>query len=321
VPDPASAAPRGEFALIARLAAALGPPGAAVRQGIGDDCALLHPDLVWSLDLLVEDVHFRRSTTTPEDLGWKALAVNLSDLAACAAAPVAALAGVTLGPAVDGDEVERLYAGLRACADAYGCPVVGGDLSRGPALALAVTVLGRAGRPLRRDGAQPGDGLYVTGELGGSEAGRLVLEGLAPAPPEAAALAARHRRPTPRLAEAAALAGVASAALDVSDGVASDARQLAAASGVALVVDLDALPLQAGVSAVAAARGLHPSVLAGSGGEDYELLVALDDGRAATAGVALTRIGRVEAGPPSVRFTGVAADAELRGFDHLAAAP
>jgi thiamine-monophosphate kinase len=321
VPDPASAAPRGEFALIARLAATLGSPGAAVRQGIGDDCALLHPDLVWSLDLLVEDVHFRRSTTTPEDLGWKALAVNLSDLAACAAAPVAALAGVTLGPALPEDEVERLYRGLRACADAYGCPVVGGDLSRGPALSLAVTVLGRAEHPLRRDGARPGDGLYVTGELGGSEAGRLVLEGLVPAPAEADALAARHRRPVPRLHEAAVLAGIASAALDVSDGIASDARQLAVASGVAVVVDLDALPLQAGVAAVAAARGVHPSVLAASGGEDYELLVTLDEARVAAAGVALTRIGTVEAGPPSLRFTGAAAGAELRGFDHLAEGP
>jgi thiamine-monophosphate kinase len=173
---------------------------------------------------------------------------------------------------------------------------------------------------LRRDGARPGDGLYVTGELGGSEAGRLVLEGLVPAPPEAAALAARHRRPVPRLREAAALAGIASAGLDVSDGVASDARQLAAASGVTVVVDLDALPVQAGVAAVAAARGLDAAVLAASGGEDYELLVALQPARAAAAGVALTRIGTIEAGEPAVRFTGAAATADLRGFDHLAGA-
>ena len=307
-----------EFALIRRLGAILGRPGAEVVEGIGDDCALLSPDLVWSLDLLVEDVHFRRSTSSLDDIGWKALAVNLSDLAACAAEPIAALVGLALGPGAAEADAERLYVGLAACAGAYGCPVVGGDVSRGPALALAVTVLGRSQRPLRRSTARPGDLVCVTGELGGSEAGRLVLEGAAPAPAEADALAERHRRPRPRLAEAAALREIASAGLDVSDGVASDARRLAEASSVIVAIDLDALPVQAGVAAVAGAVGLSPTIFAATGGEDYELLVTVAADAVGSAGCALTPIGRIEAGAARVRFEGAGARADLAGFDHLA---
>jgi thiamine-monophosphate kinase len=196
--------------------------------------------------------------------------------------------------------------------------VVGGDISRGPVLTLAVTALGRTAAPALRDGARPGDVLAVTGPLGGSGAGFAVLEGRVELPAALAAAAIeRHRRPRPRLAEGQALAGTVHAMLDVSDGVASDALRLAEASGATTVVDLDTLPLDTGVAEAAAALGLAPGVLAATGGEDYELLVAVPADRMATAGVPLHVIGRVEAGPPAVRFEGAGARDDLSGWDHL----
>jgi thiamine-monophosphate kinase len=307
----------GEFDLIARLAAALGPAGTGVTTGIGDDAAVLAPDLVVSTDLTVEDVHFRRATTGLADLGWKALAVAVSDLAAMGAEPLGAVIGLALGPGWTPDDVVAVYGGVGECALACGCPVVGGDVSRAAALVLAVTVFGRAAAPVTRAGARPGDVLAVTGSLGGSEAGRLLLEREAREAPGLAELSLRHRRPVPRLADGRALAAVVHAMLDVSDGVASDARRLAEASGVRVEVDLDALPLQAGVAAVAVDVGVEPGVFAARGGEDYDLLVALPEDALASAPVPLTRIGRILEGPAGVTFTGAGADPALEGFDHL----
>ncbi len=308
----------GEFDLIARLAAVLGPLGAGVTTGIGDDAAVLAPDLVVSTDLTVEDVHFRRATTGLADLGWKALAVAVSDLAAMGAEPLGAVVGLALGPGWTADDVVAVYGGVAECALASGCPVVGGDVSRAAALVLAVTVFGRADGPVTRAGARVGDVLAVTGSLGGSEAGRLLLEGDAADAPELADLTRRHRRPVPRLAAGRALAASVHAMLDVSDGVASDARRLAEAGNVRVEVDLDALPLQAGVAAVAVAAGVEPGVFAARGGEDYELLVALSEAALEGSPVPLTRIGRILEGPVGVQFTGAGADPALTGFDHLA---
>ncbi len=308
----------GEFELIARLAAALGGAGAGVTLGIGDDAAVLSPDLVVSTDLVVEDVHFRRATTGLGDLGWKALAVAVSDIAAMGAEPLGAVVGLALGAGWTEDEAVEIYGGLAECSRDCGCPVVGGDVSRAATLVLAVTVFGRAARPVTRAGAVVGDVVAVTGSLGGSEAGRLLLEASAKESATAAALAHRHRRPVPRVADGQALAGDVHAMLDVSDGVASDARRLADASRVAVEIDLDALPIQPGVEDVAAARGVAPGVFAATGGEDYELLVALTEEAFAASGVPLTRIGRILGGLPGVRFTGTGADTGLAGFDHLA---
>jgi thiamine-monophosphate kinase len=309
-----------EFELIRRIAGIVGTAREGVTVGIGDDAAVLPPDLVWTCDLLVEDVHFRRHTTSFDDLGWKALAVNVSDVAAMGAVPLGALVGLVVGEGVSAEDVEELYRGLAACATAYGCPVVGGDVSRGPDLSLAVTALGRTPTPVLRSGAGAGDVLAVTGPLGGSGAGWHLLEGRAALPADVAAhVAARHRRPRPRLAESRTLAASVHAMLDVSDGIASDALRLAESSGLAVVVDLDALPLDRGVAEVAAALGLEPGVLAATGGEDYELLVALDPADVARAGVPLHVVGRVEAGPVGVRFTGAGAADALGGWDHLGA--
>jgi thiamine-monophosphate kinase len=301
----------GEFDLIRRLAGVLGPASGGVRVGIGDDAAVLAGGVVATIDLVVEDVHFRRSTSPLEDVGWKALAVNISDLAAMAADPVCALVGLGLPEGLADADAEELYRGLHDCADTYRCPVAGGDISRAASLTLAVAVIGQAPAPVLRAGAVPGDVLVVTGELGGSEAGRILLE-RGDAPPS---LAERHLRPRPRLAESRRLAGVAHAMLDVSDGVASDAARLAEASEVRVVVDLDRLPLQAGVAGVAASRGVEPGAFAATGGEDYELLAAVP--AEAVAGLPVTVIGRIEAGS-GVGFEGAGAGDSLRGWDHLA---
>jgi thiamine-monophosphate kinase len=238
------------------------------------------------------------------------------------AQPLGALVGLVVGPDVSAEDVEQLYTGFAACANAYACPVVGGDVTGGPDLSVFVTVLGRAQRPVLRSTARAGDLLAVTGPLGGSAAGLAVLEGQIELPADLAQhLIGRHRRPEPRLAEGSALAGVVEAMMDVSDGVASDALRLAESSGLTAVVDLDALPLDRGVPAAAAALGVEPGVLAATGGEDYELLVAIDPGRLDAAPVALHPIGRVEEGAAAVRFTGAGARPDLAGFDHLWRAP
>src|SRR4051812_2372122 len=309
----------GEFELIAALGGGLRARHPSVLLGVGDDAALLEGGLCASTDLLVEDVHFRRKTTSLGDLGWKTLAVNVSDLAAMGAEPLAALVGLVVPDWLTADDAGQLYAGLDSCAAAYGLQVAGGDVSRGPQLTLAVTALGRAENPVRRSGARVGDLLCVTGPLGGSRAGLALLEGQAPKTAHAGALIDRHRRPQPRVAEGLQLAGVAHAMLDLSDGLASDAARLAEASLVACRIDLDAVPAQDGVAAVAASLDRPAGWFAAAGGEDYELLAALAPEDVPLAGLPLTVVGEVEAGLPGhVRFTGAGADEPPSGFDHLA---
>ncbi len=304
-----------ELALIERI-------GARVRRrpgtelGIGDDAAILSVGgtAVATQDLLVEGVHFRRATAALRDLGHKALAVNLSDLAAMAAEPVAALVGLCIPPGGLGDEeVNALYGGLDALAARHGLTVAGGDVSGGPVLVIAVTAIGRPAAgvaPVTRAGAVPGDTLCVTGALGASAAGLLLLERpeLGSAVPDgvAARLRAAHLRPEPRLAAGRSLArSGARAMLDLSDGLSLDGLRLARASGVRAVVDPEALPLAEGVAEVAEAAGRAPVELAAAGGEDYELLAALppaavEPARRAVPG-ALTPVGRVEEGAPELR--------------------
>jgi thiamine-monophosphate kinase len=310
--------PSAEDALLDRLAARLRARHDAVALGIGDDAAILGDGWCASLDLLVEDVHFRLRTTTPADLGWKALAVNLSDLAAMGAEPVAGLVGLGIPPATDPAVLDALFDGLDACAARYGAQVAGGDMSRAVALTLAVAVFGRCAAPVRRDGGRPGDLVCVTGALGGSRAGLALLEGLALDLPERDALVARHVRPEPRVAEGRALGPHVRAMMDVSDGLASDVRRLARASGTAVRIDLDAVPAQAGVAAVAAAQGRTAGWFAAAGGEDYELVCAVPPEAIGRAGVPLTVVGELEAGEPgAVRFTGAGSDDPPRGYDHL----
>ena len=298
-------------------------PGVAI--GIGDDAAVLadDPPTVATHDLLVEGVHFPASSD-PHDVGHKALAVNLSDLAAMGADPVAALVG--LGLPEGGAGGEELMAGVEALAARVGATVAGGDLTAAPCLLVAVTALGRlplGAAPVRRSGAQPGDWICVTGAVGGAAAALLALErpdAAVSLPPETMR---RLRRPQPRLAEGRLLreAG-AHAMLDVSDGVGLDALRLARASGVVAEIELDLLPLGPGVTEMAAAADRDAGLLAATGGDDYELLVALPAATANAVGprlpAGLTRVGRIAEGHPRLRLLrgGSEVTPERLGWEH-----
>jgi thiamine-monophosphate kinase len=277
----------GEFELIARLTQGLDVRPDVVL-GVGDDAALLdlRPDalLVATCDAQVEDRHFLRGVATPEDIGHKALAVNLSDIAAMGAEPLWALVSLVVPPALPVAELDGLYSGLRALARRYGVAVVGGNVAAtsGP-LVVDVTVLGKVprGAALTRSGGRPGDRLLVTGTLGAAAAGLLAVRDPAAVGGLPPAVLARVRealvRPEPRVAEGRALAstGDVTALLDISDGLAADLGHLCAASGTGAVVEAESLPVDDATRAVAAALGRDPLPLALGGGEDYQLLCAV----------------------------------------------
>ncbi|MGE0442571.1 MAG: thiamine-phosphate kinase [Gemmatimonadales bacterium] len=300
-----------EFDRIRAIARTLG--GRA--EGLGDDCAFLPGGWCVSTDLAVEDVHFRRAWLRPEEIGWRAAAGALSDLAAVGAAAEAVLVALAAPRDATAAWLADLMGGVGAVADSVGAKVVGGDLTGGAALTLAVTVLGRTDRPVRRDGARPGDRLFVTGSLGGARAALVSWErGAEPA----AGARTSFARPEPRVAAGRWLAGLgATALIDLSDGLAGDLTHVAAASRVGARVELERLPVHPAVAAVA---GGEPAVFAAQGGEDYELLVALppgvDPGPMGPGGLPLTEIGIVME-PPAValRLRGVPVAAA--GFDHF----
>jgi len=326
----------GEFELLAKLRERLPDPGRRVDLGSGDDAAITVPGgaTATSVDAIVEGVHFRRDEAGPGTIGRKALATALSDLAAMGAEPGEAY--VVLGAPDDlgEDYFLVLLDGMLELAAGTGTTIAGGDLTRAPALTLAVTVVGHAGSAeelVPRDGAEAGDLLVLTGEIGGAAAGRLLLDqpALAEAVPEATAerLRARQLDPAPRLRSGRALAHAgARAMIDLSDGLAGDARHISQAGGVALAIEAAAVPLAAGVAEVAAASGRDPLQLAVGGGEDYELLAALPAQALAEASQAvgaagettLTRIGVVAAGDGvEIRLPGGGL-LEAEGYDHFA---
>lgn len=294
----------GEQALIERIVRKTGrSPGGRWSLGIGDDAALLRgragEELVFSTDTLVEDVHFRFGRETPRTVGRRAIAVNLSDLAAMGAEPVGLLLGLCAPASLPVDVFDGMIAGVVFEAERFGCPLVGGNLARAPSCSLAVTVIGRveAGRALRRTGLMPGDVLFVTGVLGRAALRRLRAD--------------RERSPLravpePRIEAGRRLARIASArvCIDLSDGLASDLGQLLRASGVAAEIDAAALPRARGFAGACRAMRVDPLTLQAAGGEDYELLFALAPGRLASdpralarrLGVPVSRIGSIVAG-------------------------
>ena len=287
----------------------------ARATGIGDDAAVLSvPEgerLVVSTDATVEGVHFRRGWLTSREIGARATAAALSDLAAMAARPVGLLLAIGVSPEWRGD-LEELAHGVGGLAAELACPIVGGNVTRAAELSLTITVLGATSRPLTRDGARPGDLLYVTGALGGPGAAlEAFLRGVAPRETDRE----RFASPRPRIAEARWLAERgAHAAIDVSDGLVADAGHLAAASGAHLELELGALPCVPGVTPEAAA----------SSGEEYELLVAFSPALPPDAadfrrrfGLGLTAIGRATEGA-GVSLGELGARVDLpRGHDHL----
>jgi thiamine-monophosphate kinase len=335
----------GEFELLARIRERLPADGPRIHLGSGDDAAVSVPGgaTATSVDALVDGVHFRRNLASPAQIGHKALATALSDLAAMGAEAGEAYVVLGLPPDFSEDECIEMLDAMTALAAATGTSLAGGDLSRARELFLAITVVGHSSDPgalVARGGAQPGDLLVVTGELGGAAAGLELLDN-----PQLGAdfvfsdaiggektksaiegLLGRQLEPTPRLGAGRALARAgATAMIDLSDGLGADAGHLAETSGVKLAIEADAVPLSAAARTLSEATGRDPWQLV-NGGEDYELLASipptrLDEAAKAVGeeeGVNVTRIGEVRAGSgveirlPDCRLL------EPGGFDQLA---
>lgn len=320
----------GEDEVIERIARASASGARAdVRVGIGDDAAVLAPppghEIVATVDTVVADVHFPAGAA-PEDIGYKALAVNLSDLAAMGAEP----AWITLALTLDAPTaawVDAFAAGLTELAAEHGAMLVGGDTTRGP-LSVTVQAIGHlpAGSALRRSGARPGQVVCVTGTLGDAALGlELALGQRSDTLESAAWLKTRLARPTPRVQAGQALRPSAGAAIDVSDGFAVDLGRLAAASGCGARIDVDALPASPALAAAVESEARWRCQL--GGGDDYELCVALDEGDVEWArqqleafSCGLTAVGRfeVEQGVRMCRSDGGSLDIEAPGYRHFA---
>jgi len=311
----------GEFALIDRFFRALGAARADVALGVGDDAALLRvpegAELVAATDTLVGGVHFPPQST-PASIGHRALAVNLSDLAAMGARPAWALLALTL-PQADEAWLSEFAAGFEALAHKYGVALVGGDTTHGP-LCVTVTLLGLVprGTALTRSGGRAGDALFVSGTPGDAAAGLAIEQGTLSAAAEARAyLRARFALPSPRIALGERLRGIASACIDVSDGLLGDAGKLAAASGAGVEISFDAVPVSEPlVKTVGAERARE---LALSGGDDYELCFAVAAGNVTALTQQLppelwgyARIGELRATPGAA----VVRDGSVMQFSH-----
>jgi thiamine-monophosphate kinase len=347
--DPALAA-LGEFGLIGRIRARMRQSSPGTRLGIGDDAAILDVmparEVLVTTDMLLEGVHFKREWGCLRELGRKTVAVNVSDIAAMGGHPHQAFLG--LGIPFQGitlAEIEAVLAGLEDEASTVDITLAGGDTCASlSGLVLSLTLLGSVpvGQAIRRSGARPGDGIWVTGNLGGSAAGLWSLDrGLRPgmawpaalqrpawlgAAEEAAVQAAMaaHLTPTPRLAAGQALRGHATAMIDVSDGLASDLGHVCAESGVAARIQAGRIPLHPGALVAARWSGRDGMDLALRGGEDYELLfTSPTDPRAVLAGAApglpVARIGEILVGPPVPMLESADGRTEVLagGFDHL----
>ena len=335
----------GEFELLARIRERLPASGARTHLGSGDDAAVTVPGgaTATSVDALVDGVHFRRDLASPTQIGHKALATALSDLAAMGAEAGEAYVVLGLPPDFSEEQCLELLDGMTALATATGTDLVGGDLSRASELFLAITVVGHAPDPaalVQRAGAQPGDALMLTGEIGGAAAGLALLEnphletdfvfsgaiGGEKAKSATKGLVERQLEPVPRLLAGQALAQAgATAMIDLSDGLGADAGHLAQSSGVKLEIEAEAVPLAPAAVALGEATGRDPWWLL-SGGEDYELLASVPAAQLEQAteavlsegGLPLTKVGEVGTGSGvEIRLPGGRLQ-EPAGFDQLA---
>jgi len=343
VSDAAHARP-GERAIIDHIRRRLPPSPASLIVPVGDDAAVMAPERgelqVLTTDALVDGVHFDRRFSSLADIGYKAIAVNVSDVAAMGGTPSTVLLSLMLPDAISLDDLDELLDGVLEMAAEARVAVAGGNVTRSPtALIVDVTAIGhvRPRRILTRSGGRAGDDLYVTGTIGGAAAGLAWLRenvkestaGLPrnPADPALRASVRRHRRPEPRLRLGAVLgrARVASACMDLSDGLADAVRQIAEASGTGAFVDADLLPIDPGARSWFAARGGDPITAALAGGDDYELLFTLPkktskrirSAEIAARGVSLTKVGELTGDPGLIVLRGGRPEPLPHGFTHF----
>ena len=326
----------GERGLIQRIRERFPTPAGSLQIGIGDDAAVttgVRGELdVLTTDALVEGVHFDLRFSSFADVGYKALAVNVSDIAAMGATPRLALLSLILPDRLTIPDVDSLLDGFSRMAEEAGVILAGGNITRTPGpLTIDVTAIGhvRPRRILTRGGGKPGDILYVTGEIGAAAAGLGMLRASAQPPDDAevAALIERHRRPVPRLRVGALLGRTrtATACMDLSDGLADAVSQLAQAGGTGAVIDAAALPVPAAARRWFESQGQDPARAALAGGDDYELLFAVSPrtgGRLRTVtrqarGVRITRIGELTASPAILVKRDAATEPMPGGFTHF----
>lgn len=331
-----------EFELIARLTQSL-PSHADVSIGVGDDCAILDTGastlLLATCDSQVEGTHFTFQTSSPEDIGRKALAVNLSDIAAMGGEPRYALISLILPPHLQHDILERIYTGLRQQAEQFATAIVGGNITgtgKGDQFIIDITLLGivERGQALTRSGAQVGDIVFVTGPLGDSAAGLYTLlhPELEYPQKERDILSAIHRTPHPRIAEGRILSrlgpAIVTSLIDISDGLSGDLGHICERSHVGVRIEVAQLPLSSALRTIAVATSLDPFAWALHGGEDYELLLTVSPSNKlvvteavqSATGTTLTAIGTVtppDAGMKLVWADGHEEDLVGRSWDHL----
>ena len=315
---------RGEFGFIDFIRSHF--PDHDGTIGIGDDCAVMpsgEGELLFSTDLLMEGVHFLRNESSPEDVGWKAAAVNLSDIAAMGGTPVATFLSIALPKDAQGEWAERFIKGYTDISRQYDVPLLGGDTTSSLRdIAVNVGVLGRcpSGRRLMRNGAKVGETIYVTGPLGDSAGGlQAILKGIERTE-DVTRLICRHKRPIPRIEAGRILmeSGKAGAMMDISDGIGSDLRHIMKASGVGAVIDLERLPLSPELVSVCKEQGWDIYEMATSGGEDFELMFTAPAGLENELDIAVYPIGKIVPGNElSWRFSNEPLDRDFDGYKHF----
>lgn len=330
----------GEIGLVELLRGMARQADETIQIGIGDDCAVIRRPgkNAWLIttDCLVEDVHFRAGFLTLEELGAKAVAVNVSDIAAMGGLPRFALVTIALPASTPVADVEALYRGIRRSSELYNISVIGGDTTRAPQMLLSIVLIGEQDedRVMARSGASPGEAVCVTGTLGDAAFGLILMEeGVRDegASADIQWLLHRHVAPRPRvlIGRRIAEAGLASAMIDVSDGLATDIKHLCTASGVGARIDLALLPCSSPLKELASTRGLDPLQVALTGGEDYELLFTVPaeklealEHEARSSGPRISRIGTTTdatEGVVLVEPDGLARPLSEKGFNHFRA--